>query len=114
MSLAEGNGVGGVEAQIVDFALQAVVDAVEAIDLLSQFGPCHCFLPELIGLGREADVGAGLDGAVLRTAELRRHEVISPLIQQPIVLLEFVVLLAVLMDESVDEVELFLELAHPK
>lgn len=84
MSLAEGNGIGGAEPEVVDFALQTVVDAVEAIDLLGQLRPgAQRFLPvsELVGLGREADVGVGPDGAVLRTAELRGHEVISSLAQ---------------------------------
>lgn len=115
MSLAEGNGVSGAEPEVVDFALQAVVYAVESIDLLGQLRPgAKCFLPisELVGLGRKADVRVGPDGAVLRTAELRGHKVISSLVQQPVVLLEFVVLLAVLVDESVDEVKLLLQLAH--
>ena len=39
-------------------------------------------------LRRKADMGVGLDGAVLRTAELRGHEVVASLqVQQLVVLL---------------------------
>lgn len=50
---------------------------------------------------------------MLGTAELRRHEVVASLqVQQLVVLLQLVVFLSVLVDQSVYEVELLLELAH--
>ena len=49
----------------------------------------------------------------IEIAGMRAHEVVTSA-KDSIILFEFIVLLSILLYESIDEIELFLQLCHPK